>query len=43
MPDKEHKTAEKERDRAEKRTSIIVFSIMVLSLVAAIIFIVVDG
>jgi len=43
MPNKEHAKAEKERDRKGKRTSIIVFSIMALSLVAAITFIVVNG
>lgn len=43
MPNKKHAEAEKERDRKEKRTSIIVFSIMAVSLIAAIIFIVVNG
>lgn len=43
MPNKEHAEAEKERDRKDKRTSIIVFSIMAASLVAAITFIVVNG
>lgn len=43
MPNKEHLEAEKERDRRDKRTSIIVFSIMGLAFVAAITFIVING
>ncbi len=43
MPNKEHEIAEKERVRQDKRTSIIVFSAMAVSLVASIIYIVVNG
>ena len=43
MPNEEHKIAEKERARQDKKTSIIVFSIMVVSLVACLTYIVVNG
>ena len=40
MPNKEHKLAEEERDRKDKKASIIVFSVMGVSLVACFIYIV---
>lgn len=43
MPNKEHKKAEKERDRKDKGTSVIVFSIMLVGLVASLTYIVMYG
>lgn len=43
MPNKEHEIAEKKREKEDKKTSNIVFATMVLSLVACIIYIAVNG
>ena len=43
MPNKEHEIAEKERTRKDKKVSIIIFSLMAVSLVASIIYIVITA
>ena len=43
MPNKEHERAEKKRDGNDKKTSIIVFSIMAVSLLASLTYIFING
>lgn len=41
MPNKEHKRAEQERDKKDKKATTIVFSVMAVSLVACFIYIII--